>query len=112
MIENWRLENNRLVSLAGCATGIGPIFDGEIPWGLIPAFLNAGAPALLVSLLPVEDSGTQKLTERFYGLLARGAVSKASALRQAQLSLLNDPAILNRDGPICWTPFVIIGDPR
>jgi CHAT domain-containing protein len=112
MIEGWRLRNNRLVSLAGCATGIGPIFDGEMPWGLVPAFLNAGAPALLVSLLPVDDTGTRRLTEQFYELLARGGVSKAGALRQAQLSFLKDPAILAHSGPICWTPFVIIGDPR
>ena len=67
----WRLRKNRLVTLAGCETGIGPQAEGETPWGLIPAFLNAGAPALIVSMLPVDDASTVQLTSRFYELLER-----------------------------------------
>jgi CHAT domain-containing protein len=51
-IASWHLRKNRLVTLAGCETGVGPQAEGETPWGLIPAFLEAGAPALIVSLLP------------------------------------------------------------
>ncbi len=107
-IHNWKLKNNRLVVLAGCNTGLGPIFDGETPWGLAPSFLNAGAPSLLVSLLPVNDLSTASLTSRFYELLASGT-SKAQALRSAQLSLLK-PGATNR--PASWVPFVLVGDPR
>jgi CHAT domain-containing protein/tetratricopeptide (TPR) repeat protein len=111
-ISSWHLRKNGLVTLAGCETGIGPQAEGEIPWGLIPAFLNAGAPALIVSLLPVDDASTARLTSRFYELLANGSISKASALQQAQLSLLSSARAGGRLNPASWLPYVLIGDPR
>jgi CHAT domain-containing protein/Flp pilus assembly protein TadD len=107
-IRYWRLQNNRLVVLAGCNTGIGPVFDGETPWGLAPAFLRAGAPALLVSLFPVNDLATASFTSRFYESLAGGS-SKTQALRSAQLSLLRSKS---QSSPAFWAPFILIGDPR
>jgi CHAT domain-containing protein len=111
-IGSWHLRRNALVTLAGCETGIGPQAEGETPWGLIPAFLNAGAPALIVSLLPVDDASTARLTSRFYELLANGSASKASALQQAQLSLLSLARASGRLNPASWLPYVLIGDPR
>ncbi|MGA2264706.1 MAG: CHAT domain-containing protein, partial [Acidobacteriota bacterium] len=111
-ISSWRLRKNRLVMLAGCETGIGPQAEGEIPWGLVPAFLNAGAPALIVSLLPLDDTATANLTSRFYGLLAGDSISKASALQQAQLSLLASARASGHLKPATWLPYVLIGDPR
>ncbi len=108
-IQKWNLKNSKLIVLAGCNTGLGPIFDGETPWGLVPAFLSAGAPSLLVSLLPADDIATASLTSRFYELLARGSLSKAQALRSAQLSLIQSEAGNN---PASWVPFVLVGDPR
>jgi CHAT domain-containing protein len=87
-IESWRLRNNRLVMLAACNTGIGPGSEGDLPWGLVPAFLNAGAPALIVSLMKVDDDATARLSSGFYELLARGSSSKATALQKVQLRLL------------------------
>jgi CHAT domain-containing protein len=112
VISSWRLRKNCLVTLAGCETGIGPQAEGETPWGLIPAFLNAGAPALIVSLLPVDDASTAKLISSFYDLLANGSISKASALQQAQLSLLSSARASGRLNPASWVPYVLIGDPR
>jgi CHAT domain-containing protein len=111
-IENWKLKNNRLVSLLGCSTGIGPVFDGETPWGLVPAFLNAGAPSLLLSLLPIDDVSAANLIPQFYDILVRGAASKAGALRQAQLSLLKTLGPEAQAHPNLWVPFVLVGDPR
>jgi CHAT domain-containing protein len=111
-IETWKLRNDRLVSLLGCSTGVGPVFDGESPWGLVPAFLGAGAPALLLSLMPIDDVTAAKLMPQFYENLARGAVSKAAALRKAQLSLLKDLGPEAQSRPNLWAPFVLVGDPR
>jgi CHAT domain-containing protein len=111
VIGNWNLHKNRLVNLAGCNTGVGPSEEGMSSWGLLPAFLNAGAPALMVSLLPVDDRATGKLTSLFYDLLARGSTAKTKALQQAQIALLRD----NRpelNAPVSWIPFVLVGDPR
>ncbi len=111
-IATWRLLNNRLVTLAGCETGAGPLAEGETPWGLIPAFLNAGAPAVLVSLLPVDDAATGKLIASFYGLLAKGSASKSAALQQAQLQLLKSARNSGHLNPSSWVPYVLVGDPR
>jgi CHAT domain-containing protein len=111
-VLSWRLSSNRLVMLAGCNTGIGPQTEGETPWGLIPAFLNAGAPALIVSLLPVDDKTTAGLTARFYDLLASSSISKTAALQQAQLFLLASARAQGHMYPSSWLPFVLVGDPR
>jgi len=111
-IEKWTLKRNRLVSLLGCNTGIGPVFEGESPWGLLPAFLNAGAPAILASLLPVDDRTAAAFAEEFYQRLTRGGSSKAEALRQAQLSLLQSAGRDFFSQHLSWSPFVLVGDPR
>jgi CHAT domain-containing protein len=111
-IRSWRLRRNRLVTLAGCETGVGPRTEGFTPWGLVPAFLHAGAPALIVSLLPVDDVATGKVTSRLYELLSAGGISKASALQQAQLSRLAAARASGRFNPGSWLPYVLVGDPR
>lgn len=111
-IGSWRLRRSRLVTLFGCETGTGPQAEGETPWGLIPAFLNAGAPAVIVSLLPADDAATTNLAARFYELLSSGSTSKAGALQQAQLSLLRSARAAGRLNPASWLPFVLVGDPR
>jgi CHAT domain-containing protein len=107
-IKNWNLKNSKLVVLAGCNTGMGPVSAGESPWGLTPSFLRAGACAILVSLFPVDDLTTAAITSRFYELLASGS-SKTHALRVAQLSLLRSKS---KNRPDMWAPFILIGDPR
>jgi CHAT domain-containing protein len=111
-IETWNLKHDRLVSLLGCSTGIGPVFEGESPWGLVPAFLNAGAPALLLSLMPIDDTSSSNLMPQFYQILASGTVSKAAALRQAQITLLRSLGPEAQARPNLWVPFVLVGDPR
>ena len=55
--DNRRLQNAARLARQpfGMQHGDGPISEGESPWGLIPAFLNAGAPAIIASLMPVDD---------------------------------------------------------
>jgi CHAT domain-containing protein/thioredoxin-like negative regulator of GroEL len=110
-ILEWRLDRSRLINLAGCNTALGPQAEGEAPWGLIPAFLSAGAPALMASLLPVEDGTTWELNRLFYDRLISGS-GKAAALREAQLSILKAARLSGRIAPLKWTPFVLVGDPR
>jgi CHAT domain-containing protein len=111
-IATWKLTKTRLVNLAGCSTGIGPRAEGESPWGLVPAFLSAGAPSVLVSLMTVDDAATESLNSRFYELLIRGTVSKAKALQQAQLALLSSERKAGNPKPSSWAPYVLVGDPR
>jgi CHAT domain-containing protein len=110
-IAAWKMPQSYLVNLAGCSTGIGPLAEGESPWGLIPAFLNAGAPAIVASLAPVDDASTERLNCRFYELLQEG-VGKARALQKAQIALLNSARSNSNIRPQSWIPYILIGNPQ
>jgi len=110
-ISTWKLPNTKLVNLAGCNTAIGPIGEGEAPWGLIPAFLNAGAQSVIASLTQVDDASTKLMTNRFYDQLSKGA-SKAKALQTAQLELLNSARYGDEIKPKSWIPYILIGNPQ
>jgi CHAT domain-containing protein len=110
-ISTWKLPRTRLVYLAGCSTGIGPQAEGETPWGLIPAFLSAGAPAIVASLLPVDDAATRILTSHFYELL-HGKTSNAAALQKAQVALLDAARASGNLQPQSWAPYILVGNPR
>ena len=108
-IRQLQLKSARLVTLAGCSTGAGPMSEGETPWGLLPAFFSAGASAVMVSLLPLDDTVTGDLCARFYDLLAGRSLSKAAALQQAQVALIRSN---NPPSSVAWAPLVLFGDPR
>ena len=111
-VTAWRLERSRLVNLSACSTGAGVPGNADMPWGLAPAFLNAGAPALMVSLMPVDDRSARELNRRFYDLLIEGATPKARALQKAQSALISEMRSRGTFEPIAWLPFILIGDPR
>ena len=111
VIHTWRMPRVNLVNLAGCSTAIGPLSEGEAPWGLIPAFLNAGAPAIIASLMPVDDFSTKRLNFRFYDLLKNG-VRKAKALQRAQLALLDSVRSGSNLKPQFWVPYILVGNPQ
>lgn len=110
-INRWKMPHVQLVNLAGCSTATGPLSEGEAPWGLVPAFLNAGAPAIIASLMPVDDLFTKRLSMRFYDLLKHGA-GKAKALQEAQVALLESARSGSKVNPQSWLPYILIGNPQ
>jgi CHAT domain-containing protein len=56
----------------------------------------------------VDDATTADLMVKFYQVLTEDKVSKAEALRRAQLLILQDPKY--RKHPYFWTPFVLVGN--
>ncbi|MEJ2717640.1 MAG: CHAT domain-containing protein [Deltaproteobacteria bacterium] len=72
--------------------------------GLSRAFLFAGADSVILSMWPVNDESTATLFINMYKKLQN--VSKAEALRQAKLALLNNRATSH---PYYWAPFVLVG---
>ena len=95
-----------LVTLSACETGRANVAASDELIGLGRGFLYAGAGALLVSLWRVADASTLHFMERMYKNLFAGA-SKASALREAQRSILAE----NREAhPAFWGAFQLIGD--
>ncbi|HEY9610825.1 CHAT domain-containing protein, partial [Allocoleopsis sp.] len=94
-IQNMRdLNKIHLVVLSACETALGETGqDGTEITGLSYYFLEKGAKAVMASLWQVHDESTRLLMEQFYSNLAKSTaqspITKAQALRQAQLSLIH-----------------------
>ncbi len=74
--------------------------------GLAGIGIKAGARSVLASLWFINDQSTSLLVSRFYEALKEPSNSKAEALREAQLSLLE---IYRYRHPAYWAPFLLIG---
>ena len=93
-----------LLVLSACETAEG---DKRAALGLAGVAVQAGARSTLASLWTVDDESGTRLISQFYRELATRTVTKAEALRQAQLSLLRDP---DYRYPALWAPYVIVGN--
>ncbi len=99
-----------LVVLSGCRTGLGKEIKGEGLVGLTRGFMYAGAKRVVVSLWDVNDEGTSELMANFYReMLGTKKLSPASALRQAQISMLKEKRWQN---PYFWATFTLQGEPQ
>ena len=108
-IGTWTLNNVDLVVLSACETGIGGKFgNGEEVLGLGYQFQNRGVRATVASLWQVDDGGTQVLMDTFYNALKQRKMTKAEALRQAQITLISSNT--NLEHPNYWAPFILIGN--
>ena len=94
IIAELDLDASRLVTLSACETGLTDIRQSPDEYlGLPAGFLQAGAPAVVSTLWPVDDRSTMLLMERFYrnllGAHEEGTASSppAAALRNAQIWL-------------------------
>jgi CHAT domain-containing protein len=79
--------------------------------GLARAFFFAGAKALMVSHWPVEDKSAMALMTETMKRSATGNVSRAQALREAMLAVMND-SDHDWGHPLFWAPFVVVGESR
>jgi CHAT domain-containing protein len=93
-----------LLVLSACQTAVG---DKRAALGLAGVAVRAGARSTLASLWSINDRSTSILMSEFYRELAKTNVSKAEALRQAQLTLLQNPQF---KFPLYWSPFVLVGN--
>ncbi|GAB4183905.1 MAG: hypothetical protein Fur006_21100 [Coleofasciculaceae cyanobacterium] len=93
-----------LLVLSACETAEG---DKRAALGLAGVAVQAGARSTLASLWTVDDESGARLISQFYRELATRTVTKAQALRQAQLSLLRDP---DYRYPALWAPYVLVGN--
>jgi CHAT domain-containing protein len=97
-----------LLTLSGCHTATGSKdSDGREVDSLGIVGQRKGAKAVVATLWKVDDASTGILMENFYRLwTSPGGKTKAEALRQAQLALLQGPY----GNPYYWAPFVLIGN--
>lgn len=96
-----------LLVLSACQTAEG---DDRATLGLAGVAVKAGARSTLASLWQIDDHSTALLIREFYRELATHKVTKAEALRRAQVALLEKYPNYNR--PSYWAPYVLIGNWR
>lgn len=101
------------VVLSACNTAAGGALGAEALSGLAQAFFYAGARALLVSHWRIEDVAAARLTTSVFQRLAQDpSMSRAEALRQAMLSLIESPDASENAYPAYWAPFSLVGAAR
>ncbi|MBD2692072.1 CHAT domain-containing protein [Anabaena catenula] len=102
--EQTRPEPIELLVLSACETAEG---DKRAALGLAGVAIQAGARSTLASLWSLDDESGALLIGQFYKELATKQVTKAEALRLAQLSLLKDPDYRH---PVHWASYVLLGN--
>jgi CHAT domain-containing protein len=108
-----------LVVLSACNSAAGDGRGSDAISGLGRAFFYAGSRALLVTHWPVESRSARLLvTGLFERYVADPTLSRAEALRQSMLSLMERAAtdaagtpVHSYAHPMFWAPFALVGDP-
>ncbi|NES86330.1 MAG: CHAT domain-containing protein, partial [Moorea sp. SIO2B7] len=93
-----------LLTLSACQTAAG---DNRSALGIAGVAVRAGVESSLATLWSINDEATVPLIEEFYLQLRQPNVTKAEALRRAQMKMI---AGLNYNHPAVWSPFILIGN--
>ena len=93
-----------LLVLSACQTAKG---DQRAALGLAGVAVRSGARSTLATLWTVNDESTAKFMEQFYKELFTPNITRAEAVRQAQLYLLKTPESKH---PYFWAPFILVGN--
>jgi CHAT domain-containing protein len=96
-----------LLALSACETATG---DKRATLGLAGIAVRAGANSTLATLWQVKDESTAAIAIEFYKVLKDRKLTKAQALRQAQLYLMEQHPNTNYKLPYYWAPFVLVGN--
>lgn len=99
-----RAEPIELLVLSACETANG---DSHAALGLAGVALRSGTRSTLASLWNLDDASGAAFVEQFYQTLTRSPVTKAHALQQAQLAMLNNPDYRH---PTYWAAYVLVGN--
>ncbi|HEY9627094.1 MAG TPA: CHAT domain-containing protein [Coleofasciculaceae cyanobacterium] len=97
-----------LLILSACKTADG---DSRATLGLAGVAVQSGARSTIASLWSIDDLATADLMGQFYrefiGNDENPAVTKAEALRRAQVTLLKTSGY---QAPLFWAAYVLVGD--
>jgi CHAT domain-containing protein/tetratricopeptide (TPR) repeat protein len=107
-IAQMRLGHLNLVVLSACETGSEEIVDGEGMLGAARTFLAAGVPLVVATHWEVDSEATAEVMTQFHKFRKSDGLSSVSALRRAQLSMLESPNPRYRE-PFYWAPFIAYG---
>lgn len=96
-----------LLILSACETATG---DNRAALGLAGIALSAGARSTVATLWQVNDASTAEFMIKFYQELSQPQITKAEALRNVQLSFLNQFPGTDFHRPFHWAPFILVGN--
>ncbi|HBB33502.1 MAG TPA: hypothetical protein DC064_17285 [Cyanobacteria bacterium UBA9273] len=94
----------KLLTLSACQTAAG---DDRSALGMAGVAVRAGVETALATLWYINDEATVPLIEEFYRQLRQPDITRAEALRRAQLKMIAD---INYNHPAVWSPFILIGN--
>lgn len=97
-------EAVELLTLSACQTAAG---DNRSALGIAGVAVRAGVESALATLWYINDEATVPLIQEFYSQLRQPNISKAEALRRAQVKMIADA---NYNHPAVWSPFILIGN--
>ena len=95
-----------LLVLSACDTASG---DDRAVLGLAGLAVQSGARSTVATLWPVKDKAAAKMMRVFYENIGEDGISKAEALRQAQLALISDKTYSD---PFFWSAYTLVGNWR
>jgi len=93
-----------LLVLSACKTASG---DKRAPLGLAGIAVRSGARSTIASLWAVDDESTSQMMVNFYEQLNQSGVTKAEALRRAQIKIMQQSKFQH---PYYWAAFVLVGN--
>ncbi|MGB3404500.1 MAG: CHAT domain-containing protein [Microcoleaceae cyanobacterium] len=100
---NYGITPIEMLVLSACQTASG---DNRAALGLAGVAVRSGARSTLATLWSVSDQSTAEFMESFYQKLTQPNMSRAEALRLAQIDMLKSR---NRR-PFFWAPFILVGN--
>ncbi len=93
-----------LVSLSSCQSGLSGIETGDEQFGMVRAFLAAGASSVISTLWSIEDDSALAFFGHFYENAYK--YGSGRALAEAQRNLMADPRY---ELPCFWASYVLTG---
>jgi CHAT domain-containing protein/Tfp pilus assembly protein PilF len=103
-VFRFRDEPLELLTLSACDTAAG---DDRAALGLAGMAIKAGARSALATLWNINDEASVGLVVDFYRELKDTSISRATALQQAQIKMLENPRY---EHPGFWSPFLLINN--
>ncbi|MFN4079784.1 MAG: CHAT domain-containing protein [Saprospiraceae bacterium] len=94
-----------IVMLSACETGVGRVYGGEGSQSLARGFMDIGSRSVCMTLWPVDDAATAKLSKRFLENIQKG-MRKDEALRLAKSNFIEQELSA---APYLWAGFVLSG---
>ena len=104
-----RFDGVDLLTLSACSTALGGPDSGAEIDSLGALAQDLGAKGVVATLWNVADDPTATLMKDFYTGFAEDGLSRAEALRQAQVNQIRSD---HASHPYYWAPFIIMGDWR